>query len=405
MNHPVLNDADRKVWMRYGVTSWPTLFMVDPEGNLVGKITDEKVFDALDRATAQLIKIHRAKKTLNEKPLPFQEARAAEAGDGPLFFPGKVLADGARSRLFISDSTHHRVVVTDLQGEKLAIIGSGVPGKNDGSYEEASFADPQGLALRGNTLYVADRKNHMIRAIDLKEKSVKTVAGTGFQNNKTRPRGPARRIGLNSPWGLWVHENTLFIGMAGHHQIWTLDLNKNIIGPWAGNANEAIVDGPNASASFAQPSGLASDGANLYVADSEDSGLRAVSIGGRGVKTLVGTGLFDFGDRDGTWPNSRLQHAIDCVFVDGSIYVADTYNSKIKVVDPGTRSCTTFIGGEAGKLSFNEPAGISYANGKLYVADTNAHRIRVVDLKTKEVTTLELQGVEAPKAHPEKEKK
>jgi DNA-binding beta-propeller fold protein YncE len=398
MHHPVLNDADRKVWTRYGVQSWPTLFVVDPEGNLVGKMTDEKVFDGLDRAVSQLIRIHRGKKTLNEKPLPFQQARAAEAGDGPLFFPGKVLADEERSRLFIADSTHHRIVVTDLSGEKMAIIGKGVPGKDDGSYEEATFADPQGLALKGNTLYVADRKNHSIRAVDLKDKTVKTIAGTGYQNNKTRPRGPARKISLNSPWGLWVHENTLFIAMAGHHQIWTLDLSKNIIGPWAGNANEAIVDGNNASASFAQPSGLASDGANLYVADSEDSGIRAVSLGGRGVRTLVGTGLFDYGDRDGVWPNSRLQHALDCVFVDGKLYVTDTYNSKIKVVDPATRNCTTFIGADGGKLAFNEPGGISYAGGKLYVADTNAHRIRVVDVKTKDVTTLDLKGVGPPKA-------
>jgi hypothetical protein len=74
--------------------------------------------------------------------------------------------------------------------------------------------------------------------------------------------------------------------------------------------------------------------------------------------------------------------------------VADTYNSKLKVLDPARQSCTTFLGGNG---QFNEPAGLSFAGDKLYVADTNSHRIQVVDLKTKAVSTLALQGVEAPK--------
>ena len=141
----------------------------------------------------------------------------------------------------------------------------------------------------------------------------------------------------------------------------------------------------------------------LTVADSETSSIRAVPITGRGdVRTLVGEGLFEFGDVDGVGDRVRLQHALGVAYHDGLLYVADTYNSKIKVLDPVTRTCKTFLGGEPeGWLAtplFNEPGGISYAAGKLYVADTNAHRIRVVDVKTREVTTLELQGVDPPGA-------
>jgi hypothetical protein len=405
MYHPVLNDAERRIWTRYGVQSWPSVFVVDPEGFLVGKITDERVFDPLDKMVGNLVRVHRAKKTLNEKPLPFQEARAAEAGDGPLYFPGKVLADSQGERLFIADSTHHRIIITDMTGKKIAIAGTGHAGKDDGSFEEATFADPQGMALKGETLYVADRRNHMIRALDLKEKTVKAVAGTGFQN-RVRRGGPAKKTGLNSPWDVYVHENVLFVAMAGHHQIWAMDLAKNMIVPWAGTGDENIQDGPNATARFAQPSGLSSDGTNLYVADSEVSGIRAVSLAGRGVRTIVGTGLFDYGDKDGVGAAVRLQHALGVVFVDGKLFVADTYNSKLKVIDPARRQCTTFLGAdEDGKPLFNEPGGISHADGKLYVADTNAHRIRVVDIKTKEVSTLELSGVEAPKGEKEKPKK
>src|SRR5205807_36942 len=208
-----------------------------------------------------------------------------ETGDTPLFFPGKVHADEAGKRLFIADSTHHRVVVTDLAGNKQAIIGAGTPGLKDGRYEDARFDDPQGMALVGETLYVADRKNHCVRAVDLAAKVVSTVAGTGHQDSETRlldrPR-PATAVGLNSPWDLLAVGKQLFVAMAGHHQIWVMDLDKKEIGPYAGNGRENIRDGPLYAACFAQPSGLATDGKSLYVADSEVSAIRRVPLGGDG---------------------------------------------------------------------------------------------------------------------------
>jgi DNA-binding beta-propeller fold protein YncE len=400
IKHPVVNDADMKIWRAYESQSWPSLYLIDPEGNLVGRGSGEGLGDALDRAIAQLIKVHKEKKTLNEKPLKFELAQ--EAGESPLFFPGKVLADASGNRLFIADSTHHRIVITDLEGKKIAVVGDGEPGSADGAFDKARFNDPQGLALSGDLLYVADRKNHLLRAVDLKAKEVKTVAGTGSQGQDRREGGPARKVGLNSPWDLLLAGDRLYIAMAGHHQIWALDLKKEVLSPYAGMGPENIADGPLDEALFAQPSGLATDGQNLYVADSEVSAIRKVPLGGKGaVKTIVGKGLFEFGDKDGTGDTVRLQHALGVAYHDGKLYVADTYNSKIKVIDPEKRTSQTFLGGDApGWLAapvFNEPAGISYADGKLYVADTNAHRVRVIDLQTKAVSTLKLQGVEAPK--------
>ena len=162
---------------------------------------------------------------------------------------------------------------------------------------------------------------------------------------------------------------------------------------------------------FAQPSGLVSDGKYLYVADSEISALRKVPLDPDGkVETLVGRGLFVFGDVDGPGqvaedkpgakPEARLQHALGVTHADGKLFVADTYNSKVRVFDLKTGELKTLVGGNPlgwfGPTTFNEPAGISYANGKLYVADTNAHRIRVVDIATRAVTTLQLKGVEPP---------
>jgi DNA-binding beta-propeller fold protein YncE/thiol-disulfide isomerase/thioredoxin len=400
ITHPVVNDADMKIWQTYGAQSWPSLALIDPEGNFVGGASGEGNYELLDKVIGDLIKKHKAKKTLNEKPLRFQLAH--EDGDSPLFFPGKVLADTESKRLFISDSTHHRIIVTDLGGKKIAVVGTGVPGATDGAFDKAQFDDPQGLAVDGDLLYVADRKNHLIRALNLKAKTVKTIAGTGKQGNDRHVGGEALKVGLNSPWDLLLKDDNLYIAMAGHHQLWVLDLTKETLTPFAGDGFENIRDGALADARFAQPSGLATDGKNLYVADSEVSAVRRVPLDGKGkVKTIVGKGLFDFGDIDGTGGEVRLQHALGVAYHDGKLYVADTYNSKIKVLDPEERTSTTFLGGEAeGWLAtpvFNEPAGISYADGKLYVADTNAHRIRVIDLKTKAISTLKLQGVEAPK--------
>jgi DNA-binding beta-propeller fold protein YncE len=393
--HPVVNDAEHKIWDAYGIQSWPSLVVIDPEGNYLGEANGEGNYELLDKVIAKLIADHKAKGTLNVQPLRFDTAKFRDKPT-PLAFPGKLLADAASNRLFISDSTHHRIVVTDLSGNKLAVAGTGMPGKVDGPFATAQFDDPQGLALDGETLYVADRKNHSIRALDLKAGTVRTAAGTGQQNRENRfSGGPAESTGLNSPWDLLRVGRTIYIAMAGHHQIWRFDLDKNRVEPYAGDGRENIRDGGRSDSEFAQPSGLATDGTSLFVADSEVSAVRQVGLNGNDdVKTLVGRGLFVFGDEDGVGDRARLQHALGVAFAGGQLFVADTYNNKLKVIDPRTRESKTFLGGNG---VFNEPAGLSAAGGRLYVADTNANRIRVVDLATKAVSTLELKGVEPVK--------
>jgi len=403
IEHPVVNDANHKIWKAYFVRSWPTFWMIDPEGNLVGYGSGEGLADVIEATIEKLIKEHREKKTLNENPLRFDLAKFKERKELPLYFPGKVLADAAGKRIFIADSSHHRIVITDMQGKMLAVAGTGEDGMTDGPFAKATFNDPQGMALRGNVLYVADRKNHSIRALDLKTQTVSTIAGTGKQGHDRMSRGDPLKIGLNSPWDLWLHGDDLYIALAGHHQIWKLDLKENHLAPFAGNGREDILDGPRLRSNLAQPSGLTSDGTWLYFADSEVSGVRAVSLDPKQdvVKTLVGTGLFDFGDVDGTGDAARLQHPLGVAFHQGMLYVADTYNNKIKVINPKTNQCKTFLGdGKPGRDDspprFDEPAGLSIAGDLLYVADTNNHAIRVIDLKTSQVSTLQLQGVTPP---------
>ena len=319
-----------------------------------------------------------------------------------LSFPGKVLADAAGDRLFISDSNHNRILITYLDGVVREIIGSSAVGLDDGDFAVATFSHPQGMALAGEVLYVADTENHALRRVDLAAGTVETVAGTGNQGYTREGRGPGRSIALSSPWDLVYHDGALYIAMAGTHQLWSMAFADGTIGTYAGSGQESLIDGPLASAALAQPSGITTDGDQLYFADSETSSVRAADLDPMGrVRTIVGLDLFMFGDVDGSEDNVRLQHPIGITWFDGTLDVADTYNHKIKRVLPATRSAFTLLGtGEPGhrdgpgrQARFDEPSGLSIANGRLYIADTNNHCVRVADLDTGEVSTLELTGL------------
>lgn len=399
LEHPVVNDAEFNIWNAYGVEAYPTQVLIDPAGNVVGKAIGEGQFRRLDDAINKTIGEFAGK--INQKPFEFK-TELSKLADSPLLFPGKVLADAKSNRLFIADSNHNRIVVASLDGLLLQTIGNGSAGFADGNLETAQFRKPQGLAFDGANLYVADTGNHAIRQIDLTKNTVETIAGTGVQGHFS-PAGKARETLLNSPWDLLLAGNELFIAMAGNHQIWRMDLIKNEIGAFAGSGREERADGNLLESGFAQPSGLAFDGKNLYVADSESNIIRSIDLRAKTVKTLVGGDLFEFGDKDGAGDNVRLQHPLGVVLVGKSIYIADTYNHKIKVLQPAGRNVRTFVGkGKPGnenslKASFYEPGGITQANGKLFVADTNNHSIRAIDLKTRAVTTLKVNNLQSPK--------
>src|SRR2546423_329914 len=405
IEHPVINDADFKIWNAYAVRAWPTQWLIDPAGYLIGRAEGEGNYEALDQLIGKTVEEFRRRGELNEQPLRLALERA-RVGDLPLAFPGKILADARGDRLFIADSNHNRIVVTKLDGTLLETIGTGERGAQDGSFDHAQFYRPQGMALDGDMLYVADTENHLIRRVDLKTRTVQTIAGTGRQGLEPQEAigQPATSIALNSPWDLQLIGRNLYIAMAGPHQIWRYDIALREVAPFAGTGQEARQDGDLTSAAFAQPSGLASDGKTLYVSDAEANIIRAINLepGNRNVVTLVGGDLFDFGDVDGVGDDVRLQHPLGIVTYEGKLFIADTYNHKIKELDTQSRTVRTFAGtGKPGQedgaqSAFYEPGGFSVANGKLYVADTNNHAVRVVDLKTKQTSMLVIKGLRPP---------
>jgi DNA-binding beta-propeller fold protein YncE len=310
-----------------------------------------------------------------------------------LLYPGKILADRKTDRLYIADSNHNRIVVSTLSGKLVETIGSGLQGDNDGIFLQARFYRPQGLALDGDLLYVADTENHQVRVVDFTARAVHTLAGTGKQAAWAGEGGDALRIDLNSPWDLALKPGILIVAMAGSHQIWVIDLLNDQAYPYAGTGEEARRDGAVNAAAFAQPSGIAVDGNTLYVADAECNAIRSIQLPPENLlSTVAGGDLFEFGDQDGTGDRVRLQHPLGVAAADGRVFIADTYNHKIKMLDPATGKVTTFATG------FHEPGGVSIAGNTLYVADTNDHAIRTVDLSSRKVATLGIEGLTPPAA-------
>lgn len=409
IEHPVLVDTDFQVWQQYAVRAWPTLMVIDPEGYVIGSVSGEGNREVLDRLIGELLHEHQEKGTTNFQELSLVLEKQQQPLVTPLAFPGKVLADEVGNRLFIADSGHHRIVVSTLMGEVQQVIGTGKPGLTDGSFSEAQFFSPQGMALDAEKqlLYVADTENHCVRQVNLKSQQVKLIAGTGEQSRQICPQsGMGLETALNSPWDLERVSSRLFIAMAGSHQIWEMELETGWVSTYAGRGAEACIDGSRQESAFAQPSGITTDGRELYVADSEVSSIRAVGVvDNLPVRTICGSGeLFGFGDRDGHGSEVRLQHCLGVEYTQNYLWIADTYNHKIKRVDSYTGSCQTMLGdgtaghhdGQGSEVRFFEPSGLSAIANHLYIADTNNHAIRHVTLDTLEVNTLEFPNLCAP---------
>ncbi|NJO40317.1 MAG: redoxin domain-containing protein [Cyanobacteria bacterium CRU_2_1] len=408
IEHPVLVDRSFRVWEEYTVRAWPTLMVIDPDGYVIGSVAGEGKREMLDQLIAKIIQEHREKGSVSSQELSISLEKQRKPLASRLAFPGKVFADEASHQLFIADSGYHRIVVSTLSGEIRHIIGTGTAGLKDGCFAEAQFFAPQGMAFDrpNHTLYVADTENHTIRRVNLERQTVETIAGTGTQSHQIRPHcGNALETALNSPWDLVKIGESLFIAMAGSHQIWTMSLQDNTIGTYAGTGAEACVDGHKDEATFAQPSGITTNGKELFIADSEGSTIRAIDLKTSQVRTVCGSGdLFGFGDVDGQGEQVLLQHCLGVEFANTTLWIADTYNHKIKLVDPQTRDCQSILGdGRAGLIDdrgmntrFYEPSGLSIAGNFLYIADTNNHVIRRANLETLTITTLSFPELCAP---------
>ncbi|MET8288945.1 thioredoxin-like domain-containing protein [Streptomyces sp. NPDC051639] len=369
VEHPVLDDPELATWKQYAVRAWPTLVVIDPEGYVVAQHAGEGHAHAIARLVEELEAEHAAKGTLRRGDGPYV---APEPEPTALRFPGKALALPGGNFL-VSDTTRHQLVELEADGETVVRrIGSGVRGFVDGPADAAGFSEPQGLALLGadGPVVAADTVNHALRRVDLATGEVTTLAGTGRQWWQGAPTsGPAREVDLSSPWDVAFFGGRVWIAMAGVHQLWAYDPADGTVEVAAGTTNEGLVDGPPAEAWFAQPSGLAATADRLWVADSETSALRWVGLDGS-VHTAVGTGLFDFGHRDGAAGQALLQHPLGVTALpDGSVAISDTYNHALRRYDPATGEVTTLA------TDLREPSDAVLVGDDIVVVESARHRL------------------------------
>ncbi|OVA13591.1 NHL repeat [Macleaya cordata] len=428
ITHPVVNDGDMYLWRELGVNSWPTFAIVGPNGKLLAQIAGEGHRKDLDDLVEAALLFYGEKEILDNTPIPLSLEKDNDSRllTSPLKFPGKLAVDLLNNRLFIADSNHNRIVVTDLEGNFIVQIGStGEEGLQDGAFDYATFNRPQGLAYnpRKNCLYVADTENHALREINFVDELVRTLAGNGTKGSDYKGGGKGTSQVLNSPWDVCFDSTSeiVYIAMAGQHQIWEHNTLDGVTRAFSGDGFERNLNGSSsASTSFAQPSGISlfPDLMEIFVADSESSSVRALDLKTGGTRLLAGgdpvfsDNLFRFGDHDGVGSDALLQHPLGVLCgKDGQVYVADSYNHKIKKLDPTSKRVVTLAGtgragfkdGSALSAQLSEPSGLVEAgNGRLLIADTNNSLIRYLDLTKEdpELLTLELKGVQPPSTKP-----
>ena len=129
LSHPVVNDNQFLVWKNYAIRAWPTLIFIDPKGKVIGKHEGELPYKAFDNLLKDMIEVYTESHVLDTRPF---SKKVDNVDDKMLAFPGKLLADGYNSRLFISDTNHNRILITSLDGQIHNVIGGSAPGFLDG---------------------------------------------------------------------------------------------------------------------------------------------------------------------------------------------------------------------------------------------------------------------------------
>ncbi len=366
---PVIHDPERKLRNLYNIRILPTQVLVDQEGCIVGSLSGDGKAARLEQVISSLISrragpTRSARSSFQLKPCPEPK--------GVLSFPGRIVA--ARDRVYIVDSGNHRILVTSANGHVLRQYGGEGPGFLDGTGMSAAFNNPQGIAVNDDFLFVADEGNHALRRINLLTDEVVTIAGTGKQGGpESVPGGTPEKTALNSPTDVVFHKGELFIAMAGAHQIWRLSLLTNSLELLSGSGIEGLADGAPSAAMFAQPTGLTVCNGMLYTVDATSSAVRCVDPDTGWVTTLVGAGLFAFGEQDGIGLAARLQYPLDIKAdqAQNMLWVADTYNNKIRRIGVKTRHVSSVLLNRR----LDEPGGLAFSNNTLYIANTNAHEV------------------------------
>jgi DNA-binding beta-propeller fold protein YncE len=265
-------------------------------------------------------------------------------------------------------------------------------GGDGGPATRARLDEPYGIAIdKAANFYIADRHNHCVRRVDGATGLITTFAGNGTAGF-SGDGGSASRAEMVEPNGLALDpaQTRLFIADVGGHQVRVVDLATGTISTFAGTgeAKHSGDDGPGSSAGVhgARAVKVAAD-STVYILERQGSTLRAVDPRSGIITTLAGTGALGYSGDNGP-PlaavfNAPKEMAIDR---DGNLLIVDTENHAIRQVDLHARTVVTIAGGHKGgegdggpahAAALDRPHGAAVApDGSIYIGDTNNHRIR-----------------------------
>ena len=312
--------------------------------------------------------------------------------------PDGIITDGVN--LFVTDtdnSTIRKVVIAT--GAVTTIAGSaGNSGTEDGTGGTARFNRPKGIAVNGAILYVVDQNNQTIRMIDTVTAVVTTLCGSAGSLGKADGVGTVAKF--DGPAGITTDGTNLYIADTGNGSIRKIVIATKSVTTFAGSPSGGLTNGHGAEARFSSPLGITTDGKRLFVADTWNNAIRMIDISTGAVTTLAGNGIMGMSDGIGTLASFDFPHGIT---TDGkNLYITDQDNSTIRKMVISTGVVTTLAGspgmegstdGTGTAARFNRPGGITTDGTNLYVTDSHNPRIRKVVIATGVVTTLAGSGV------------
>ena len=378
---PVANDRGWVTWQHYGIYHWPSVALIDPLGNLRGIHYGDDQLAAIDAEVATLIEEVNGVTT---PPPEDERPRNAEPRQALSFPSGVVATDG---HLYVADTGHHRVLECTFEGRVLRQFGNGHAALVDGNPTEAAFNRPRGLCVMRDWLYVADSANHAIRRVHLLDGTVETVLGNGRAGVPKEGRYPQPgECQVNQPWAVAGGNDRIYIAAAGNNQVWELEIGTRYLRFVAGTSELGIADGPGRNAMFGQPAGLALVAQALYVVDSVTSALRVVQLQASTVQTLVGQGLYEFGEQDGQRRDARLQMPLGIALDPTSpqLWIADSYNGTLRKLRLGGGEMTT----HPLPQPLLQPTALAAGAGSLWIANSGAHEVLRHDFASGKVVRL-----------------
>ncbi len=302
----------------------------------------------------------------------------------------------AAGNLYVVEATNHCVRRVDIRSGVIATVaGTGVPGYSGdgGPAVQATFNEPYSIQIdsRGD-IYIVDRLNAAIRKIDGCTGTISTVAGTG-ESGYGGDGGPGHHARLREPNDCFLDgKGGLLIADVKDQRIRRLNLTTGIISTFAGNGEKQRAgDGlPAQNASLFGPRAVCADRrGNTYICEREGNGVRIVDANNI-MGVLAGTGDRGY-EGDGGPALAATWGAPKGIRTDrdDNLLVVDTENHAIRRIHSTTRQVTTIAGGRLGEDGDGGPAALAAMNrphgcdldaqGNIYVADSNNHRIRVVE--------------------------